>query len=154
MVRLIVRFCCVRALTLFAGCAGPRTAKEPTPPLPPRNIQAEVNAEFLRSTAGWNMGSLDIFMAIYAEDASFAMRDSFIQGYPSIRAYYAPLFLPGAARGELQLEPLNIEVLAPDIVLVRGVYHSTLNGEVKTGTTTLIMRNIGNHWRIIHDHST
>lgn len=137
----------------LAGCASaPKTPASPDPP--PRYIPAEVAAEFERSVAGWNSGRLDAFVSVYAENATFALKDSYLQGVAAIREYYAPQFRPFAARGTLVLEELNVEVLSPDLVLVRGVYRNTQGGEVNRGTTTLVMRYFLGHWRIIHDHST
>ena len=141
----------ITALLLSSGCASPPA---PPPEPHPRDFRAEVVAEFERSISGWNSGDLDAFMAIYAMDATFTMRDSFVRGYPAIRKYYAPQFGPGASRGVLTFDEFNMEVLSPDTVLVRAVYQNRQNGETSRGTTTLILRHAANHWRIIHDHST
>jgi uncharacterized protein (TIGR02246 family) len=140
-------------LLLGAGCASPAPPSPKTPP-PQRDIQAEVLSEFEHSVAAWNTGNLDGFMAIYADNATFAMRDHFLMGAAAIRSYYAPRFAAGADRGVLTMQELNVDVLAPDVVLVRGLYQSRLDTEVTRGTTSLVLHHILNHWRIIHDHST
>jgi uncharacterized protein (TIGR02246 family) len=114
----------------------------------------EAAAEFQRSVAGWNAGNLDAFTSIYAETATFALPDGLLRGREAIREFYAPNFERGAPRQQLALEQLDIEVLAPDALLVRGIYINRVVGEVtRRGVTTLIMRQLLGQWRIIHDHS-
>jgi uncharacterized protein (TIGR02246 family) len=136
---------------LLGGCASP-----PAPPPPPvRNLAAEVAAEFDKSVAGWNVGNLNAFLSIYADDATFAMADGYLHGRAAIHDYYAPLFARGATRDALEIEQLDVEVLSPDLVLVRGIYSNNRNHETtRRGTTSLILRYSLGHWRVIHDHST
>ncbi|MFO1496781.1 MAG: SgcJ/EcaC family oxidoreductase [Verrucomicrobiota bacterium] len=117
-------------------------------------IPAEVAAEFQKASTAWNSGNLGGFLAFYAENATFALADVFLQGRPAIRNFYAPNFAPGARRDELGFEKLDIEVLAPDAVLVRGIYANTQQGQVsRRGTTSLILRRIAGQWQIVHDHT-
>jgi uncharacterized protein (TIGR02246 family) len=96
-----------------------------------------------------------MFLGIYAEDATFALRDSFLQGYAAIRAYYAPRFLPGAERGLLRFDEIHVDLLGLAYVIVRAIYQNQPNqGEPIRGTTTLILRHMDGRWRIIHDHSS
>jgi uncharacterized protein (TIGR02246 family) len=151
MSRIWLSFSVCLWLVYATGCASPPAVKS----LPPRDIGAEVRAEFERSVAAWNAGNLDGFMAIYAEDATFALRDSFLTGAPAIRAFYAPAFAPGGDRPRLTMEELTPEVLALDVVLIRGIYRTNAGRElIGRGTTSLILRHLAGRWRIIHDHST
>jgi uncharacterized protein (TIGR02246 family) len=141
-------------LTAVAGCSS-------TPPgSSPKNGKAgnaqnqEISAEFEQSAAGWNAGNLDAFMAIYADDATFARPDGFVRGKPVIQQLYAPVFAPGVARDSLGMEQLEISPIATDIVLVRGIYRNIHEGRItRRGASTLLMRRINGHWRIIHEHS-
>jgi uncharacterized protein (TIGR02246 family) len=136
---------------LWAGCASQPVKR----PQPVRNLAAEVVADFEPTVAAWNAGNLNGFMAIYADDATFALPESFLQGRAAIGEYYAPLFQPGATRDKLSFDEFNVEVLSLDVILVRAIYRNTQNGQlVRRGTTTLIFRHILNHWRIIHDQSS
>ncbi len=151
LVHLLIAVLGVAIIFCQIGCASAPPRRTP----PPRTLAADVVAEFERSVAGWNAGRLDQFMAIYAEDATFSMKESFLQGYAAIRNYYAPQFVPGAERPSLVLEEFHVEVLSLDVVLVRGVYRNSLNLQVLgRGTTSLILRHMDGHWRIIHDHSS
>jgi len=119
------------------------------------NIAPEVSAEFQRSVTGWNLGDLDKFMELYSDYATFAQRETFIMGKANIRAVYAQAFAGGKGPPKLTLERLDVEELAPGLAIVRGIYRSSRDGAaVGRGTSTLIMRLIDGHWRIIHDHST
>ena len=135
---------------LLAGCASaPKKA-----PLP-RNLALEVRTVFEESVAAWNAGNLNGFMSLYAENATFALPDSFLLGRAAIQEFYAPLFQPGATRDTLTFDEFNAEVLAQDVVLVRALYRNTLNGQMtRRGTTTLVFRFMVNRWWIIHDHSS
>src|SRR5262245_26543049 len=147
------------ATLIITGCASkskkPDFSPASTTPSNSSDVATEVAAEFKKASAGWNAGDLEAFTAIYADSATFAQREVFIVGRPAIRALYAPLFAPGASRPNLTLERLDIEQIAPGVVLVRGIYRNSREGAVVgRGTTTLVMRLIQGQWRIVHDHSS
>jgi uncharacterized protein (TIGR02246 family) len=139
-------------LALLLGCATP-----PVRPLPVRvaDLSTEVGAAFQNAVAAWNAGNLEGFLAIYSEAATFALADEYLQGRRAIGEFYAGNFQPGATRGELSMERLDVELLSPDTALVRGIYRNMQGGQVtRRGTTTLVMRKVMGVWRIIHDHSS
>ena len=137
------------AITLL-GCAS-----APKKQAVPRNLALEVRAAFEPMVAAWNAGNLNAFMALYAENATFALPDTFLVGRAAIQDFYAPLFQPGATRDTLAFDEFNVEVLAPEVVLVRAVYRNTQGGQlIRRGTTTMVFRYILNRWLIIHDHSS
>jgi uncharacterized protein (TIGR02246 family) len=121
----------------------------------PRNVVAEVQAEFRQSVDSWNAGYLNAFMATYAEDATFSMGDSYLLGRQAIRDFYTPLFAPGATRDTLAFDELNVVPLCSDVALVRAIYRNTQGGQlVRRGTSTLVLRFVLTRWLIIHDHSS
>lgn len=136
---------------VLSGCA-----TQPVQQAPPlANISAEVALECKRFVDSWNAGDLDAFVAVYATTATFALADTFLIGREAIRDFYRPNFESGAIRDELALEQLEVEVLSPDAVLVRGIYRSSQYGEVtRRGTTSLILRRVFGQWQIVHDHSS
>jgi len=142
------------ALTLpfiLLGCA----SHPPRRPVPVVNIPADVAAEFKQSVAGWNAGNLNAFLSIYADNATLATPDGFVQGRQALRDFYLPNFRFGAVRVQLALEQLEVEVLSPDAVLVRAIYTNSLNGQItRRGPSTLVLRQILGRWQIIHDHSS
>jgi uncharacterized protein (TIGR02246 family) len=137
-------------LVTLIGCATPA----PKRPIPVGGIPAEVAAEFQKAVASWNAGDLEGFVAVYADSASFAMPEGFIQGRLAIREFYAPNFAPGAARDELGLESFDVEVLSPEAALVRAVFVNRQRSKVvRRGPSTMVLRRIFDQWRIVHDHS-
>jgi uncharacterized protein (TIGR02246 family) len=139
-------------LLLASGCAS-KPASSAQKPGATQNL--EIAAEFEQSAAGWNAGNLDAFMAIYADDATFARADGFVRGKPAIRELYAPVFVPGTPRDSLAMEQLEISPISTDFVLVRGIYRNMREGQItRRGTTSLLMRLTAGHWRVIHDHSS
>ena len=140
----------VVVVIVAAGCATSKPRQFRTPV----NIPAQVTSEFQAAVAAWNVGNLNNFLGIYADDATFALADDYLQGRDSIREFYAPNFQPGAVQDQLSMERFDVQVLDPETVLVRGIYRNSRGAEVtRRGTTTLIMRNMGGTWRIVHDHT-
>lgn len=135
---------------LFTGCATPK----PAPPPSLTNIPAEIAHEIQLAAVGWNHGDFPAFLSMYADTATFALGDEVLTGRAAIREFYAPNFAPGAVRDELTFEKFDVELLAPDAALVRGIYLNRRLGELtRRGTTTLVMRRIAGQWRVIHDHT-
>ncbi len=137
---------------LLHGCA----TRPPEPVAPnPIAVRAEIMTELQKSALGWNSGDLDAFLAVYAEDATFAGQDRFIRGKRAIRELYAPVFGKETQRDSLRLENLDVNQLCPDAALVTGIYQNMRGDQVtRKGTTSLVMRLIAGQWRIIHDHSS
>src|ERR1041384_7430953 len=119
------------------------------------NIPMEVAGEIQKAADAWNAGNLDGFLELYAETATFTLPDHYLQGRKAIREFYAPNFRPAAPHYELTFERLDVEILCPEAVLVRGIYQNKLNGQTtRRGTTSLVMRPVLGRWKIIHDHSS
>ena len=115
-----------------------------------------------QSAAAWNRGDLDSFMQFYApgEGTTFVGRRGIVRGPAEIRAGYAARFTPGAARGTLHFEQLEVDRLAPDVANVIAYYVLTqrtaagTDSTVARGPTSLVVRKLGGAWKIIHDHSS
>ncbi len=120
-------------------------------------LEASVTAMLERSATAWNDGDLDAFMADYANAAttSFMTPDGPVYGPEEIRARYASGFAADAHRDSLRFEDLNVRRLPPLIGLVTGKYVLHDDGKVtSTGWFTLVLRRVGDGWRIVHDHSS
>jgi ketosteroid isomerase-like protein len=74
-------------------------------------------------------------------------------GYEAIRAAYAPLFEPGAARDSLRFEEIRARRLGAvdGVVTARRVLYrgSEISG---SGPLTLVVRRTSSGWKITHDH--
>jgi uncharacterized protein (TIGR02246 family) len=128
----------------------------------PAAARAEIGAMMDRSAAAWNRGDLDAFMEDYVpgDATTYVSRRGLLRGPAAIRAAYAPRFAPGARRGTLRFEGLEVDVLAPGVAHVIATYvlaDRTAAGADTTigrGPTSLVMRRAGGRWRIAHDHSS
>jgi uncharacterized protein (TIGR02246 family) len=141
------------AMAGFVFLAPRRSAAQTTAASMRPGIEAALSA----SSAGWNAGDLDRFMAIYLDSdrTTFATPKQYIHGRTEIRAHYARHFLPGAARDSLRLENVEIDSLAPPVANVAAFY-VLFRGDSTTarGPTSLLMERIHGTWLIVHDHSS
>jgi ketosteroid isomerase-like protein len=137
------------------GAASTASSSPPVrdPQVALRQICAMMNASARR----WNAGDLHGFMQDYmpGEGTTYIGRRDVVRGPEAIEAHYAPRFQPGAMHDSLSFEDVEVDLLAPDLtntiawyVLMRG------DSLVARGPTSLVMRRVNGHWRIVHDHSS
>lgn len=120
------------------------------------DVDAAIESMLRRSAAAWNAGDLDGFMAAFAEGASTSLMttDGPVFGRTAIRAEYAAAFGPGAARDSLRLVDVQIRTLPPLVGVVTLRYVRERDGEsARAEWATVVVRRLGEGWRIIHDHS-
>ena len=141
------------ALGAWAGC-GP-SAPERAPD--PATLQSAVEALLTRSAESWNGGDLDGFLYWYrrSPETTYIGGRGLVRGWDEIRARYAPLFEPGAVRDSLRFEGLSTHPLGPGLGLATAHYVLFQGDSVtSTGIFTLIVRDLPEGWRIVHDHSS
>ena len=142
------------ALAALVGCGRPK----PGGPTPSGSIDAArwaAEALLVHGAAAWNRGDLDGFMSDYALDASFVTPRQVLHGRAEIRSRYAPRFAPGGVRDSLYFQDLEVDALARDAVNAIA-YYVLQRGDsiIARGPTSLVLRNIGGRWYIVHDHSS
>ena len=121
------------------------------------DVQASVKKMLEESAEAWNRGELAGFMDDYleSENTTYIGGAGLLTGYESIRARYAPLFEPGAARDSLRFEDVRVRRMAAveAIATARWILYE---GETVTGSGpfTLVLRHTSGGWKIIHDHSS
>lgn len=121
------------------------------------DVQGSVQRMLEESAGEWNRGELAGFMDDYLQSANTTYIGSagLLSGYESIRARYAPLFEPGAARDSLRFEDVRVRRLAAieAIATARWILHrgDTITG---SGPFTLVLRHTSGGWKIVHDHSS
>lgn len=116
--------------------------------------QAQVMAAMTASAAGWNAGDLDRFVAVYADDASFVIKDGVLRGKAAIADRYRPSFANGGnTRGRLRFEPVAFRTLGPAQQLLIARYRLTGGATEESGMTTLVWERRPAGWRIVADHS-
>ena len=155
------RFLLVALALLVAGLAGCEIEPADNPELrratSVESLQNRVASMLDASATGWNAGDLDAFMAVYAEsgETTYVGGSGLRVGYGAIRERYAPLFRPGADRDSLCFEELRVRALGSDVALGVARYVLRDGGEVTgAGPFTLVLRRVGDEWRIVHDHSS
>jgi len=121
------------------------------------DVQGSVERLLEESAGAWNRGELAGFMDDYLEspNTTYIGSAGLLSGYESIRARYAPLFEPGAARDSLRFEDVRVRRLAAveAIATAKWILHrgDTITG---SGPFTLVLRHTSGGWKIIHDHSS
>lgn len=121
------------------------------------DLRSRVRSMLEASADGWNAGELDAFMAVYADspETTYVGGSGLRVGYDAIRDRYAPLFRPGADRDSLRFEDVRVRSLGPDVAVGIARYVLRDSAEVTgAGPFTLVLRRVGDDWRIVHDHSS
>jgi uncharacterized protein (TIGR02246 family) len=126
-------------------------APAPTP-------QAQVEAAMADSAAGWNAGSLDRFVAVYADDAVFVTRKGLVRGKAAIADHYRASFAKGGnTRGKLGFQMLAYRTISNVHQLLFARWTLTPSdpaAKPETGMTTLLFERRKAGWQIISDHSS
>jgi uncharacterized protein (TIGR02246 family) len=126
-------------------------APAPTP-------QAQVEAAMADSAAGWNAGSLDRFVAVYADDAVFMTRNGLVRGKAAIADHYRASFAKGGnTRGKLGFQMLAYRTISNvhQLLFARWTLTpSDPSAKPETGMTTLLFERRKTGRQIISDHSS
>ncbi len=123
----------------------------------PASLHSAVEKLLSESAIAWNAGDLDGFMSGYRRgpDATYIGSGGLVHGWEGIRARYAPLFEPGAARHALRFEDLETRPLGPGLGLATARYVLFQGDEITAaGLFTLVLEELPEGWRIVHDHSS
>lgn len=123
---------------------------------PAETPTAAIETEMAASAAGWNAGSLERFMAVYADDAVYASGKELARGKAAIAARYEKSFADRAnSRGRLSFQPVAWRTISNvHMLLVARWTLTPATGEPQTGLTTLLFERRKAGWRIISDHSS
>jgi uncharacterized protein (TIGR02246 family) len=122
----------------------------------PASDEASVYAALEASAAGWNAGSLERFMQVYADDATYVTESGgIVHGRAKIAANYAPSFTGGGnSRGRLSFQRLSYRQLSRDHAVLTARWTLTPpSGRVETGLTTVVFARQSGGWKIVADHS-
>ena len=119
-------------------------------------IWREAAALLEHGASVWNAGDLDGFVSDYVPDATFVTSRGLVRGTAEIRQGYATrYFAPGAVRDSLTFRVLDVELLAPRVAHLVATYVLMRGDSVtSTGPTSLVLKKVGDRWRIAHDHSS
>ncbi len=112
-------------------------------------------AELQATTAKWNAGDLDGFIAPYAHDSTFMTADGPVD-WAAMRARYQSKYFGGGMKPRpLRFERIVVRALGDDHALMTGRYVLGGDGQPdQTGWFTLVWARTADGWRIEHDHSS
>lgn len=128
------------------------------PAIPLGNPPQEIAAMLQRSASDWNRGDLTGFMSDYARDSltSYVAGGHVMYGWQAMYdRYQANYFAPGKSRDSLSFDELHVRVLTPDFAYATARFKlSRRDSVVASGPFTLVLQRQGDHWRILHDHTS
>lgn len=117
---------------------------------PADTLKAQVEA--------WNRGDLGAFMQGYLDspELSYTAAGEIVQGYAALEERYRARYgKDSASMGRLEFRDLAVQPLDPDHALVVGRWHlEQAPGTTYDGVFSLVMKRVGEAWRILHDHSS
>jgi len=126
---------------------------------PPEVDTSELLDVLYIQEAAWNDGDIEGFMAagyLRSGELTFLSGGDWTRGYDTVLARYRSRYAEGGREmGRLAFSEMEVEVLAPDVGLVRGRWQLTFSdGTSRSGLFTLVMRHEYEGWRIVHDHTS
>ena len=146
------------AVTLLAACRGSaQPGIDPSPVADRAGLTRLVTAQLERAAGDWNRGDLDGFLSDYAAESTTTFVDGrrARAGIDFIRSTYGPRFSPGADRGTLHFEEVQVRPLSSTLALVTARFIlQRKSGVNSSGPFTLVMERRGTEWKILHDHSS
>lgn len=126
---------------------------------PPADSPAtEIRKVLDQQQAAWNRGDLEGYMAGYwkSPELTFFSGGTVTKGWqPTLERYKARYQSEGREMGRLEFSDVDIQLLSPDVALVRGHWRLMMNsGNNPNGLFTTVWRKFPEGWRIVHDHSS
>ncbi len=105
---------------------------------------------------GWNNGDITAYMQGYAQSDSlrFASGGKVSYGWAATLERYRKGYPTRERMGTLTFTDLSVQLLSADAAMVFGTWRLKRAEDEPWGLFTLIFRNIGGEWRIVHDHTS
>ncbi len=105
----------------------------------------------------WNRGDLEGFMLGYwnSPELSFSSGKDRTRGWQAtLERYIKKYRSDGNEMGKLTFSDLEVDVLDPAAVLVRGRWQLKRSKDEPGGLFTLLFKRLPEGWRIVHDHTS
>ncbi len=121
-----------------------------------RGAETEVRAVLEKQVAAWNGGDVQGFMEGYwnSPRTTFAGANGVLRGWQKVLERYRRDYPDRSAMGTLRFSNLEITVLSPHAALVLGHWELERSNDRPGGVFTLVLRQLPQGWRIIHDHTS
>jgi hypothetical protein len=114
-----------------------------------------VRKMLLDQVDAWNHGSIENFMKGYWENDSliFVGHGGITYGYAETLRHYKKAYSDSAKMGKLFFELIRLKRLSAGYFFVTGRFFLKRTGGDLSGYFTLLVRRIGDQWRIVEDHT-
>jgi beta-aspartyl-peptidase (threonine type) len=122
-----------------------------------RSGEPEIRALLDRQVEAWNRHDLEGFMQGYwsSPDLTFFSNTTVTSGWQSTLERYRKRYQSeGAEMGKLEFLDLKVEMMGERAAFVRGRYRLKMTSNESGGLFTLIVKKMGEDWRIVHDHTS
>ncbi|MBP9212098.1 MAG: nuclear transport factor 2 family protein [Bacteroidetes bacterium] len=118
--------------------------------------RSRILAVLQQQADGWNNGDIPAYMQGYAQSDSlrFASGGKVTYGWATTLERYRKGYPTREKMGTLSFTDLTVDLLSSDAAMVFGTWRLKRAADEPWGLFTLIFRNIGGEWRIIHDHTS
>lgn len=118
--------------------------------------RSRILAVLQQQADGWNNGDIPAYMQGYAKSDSlrFASGGKVTYGWATTLERYRKGYPTREKMGTLSFTDLTVDLLSSDAAMVFGTWRLKRAADEPWGLFTLIFRNIGGEWRIIHDHTS
>lgn len=118
--------------------------------------RSRILAVLQQQADGWNNGDIPAYMQGYEQSDSlrFASGGKVTYGWATTLERYRKGYPTREKMGTLSFTDLTVDLLSSDAAMVFGTWRLKRAADEPWGLFTLIFRNIGGEWRIIHDHTS
>lgn len=116
-----------------------------------------IEGVLMAQSAAWNEGDLEAFMDGYwrSDDLRFVSGGRTRKGWNAALKHYRKTYGDAPeTMGQLDFDDISIQFIADDVAVVVGRYEVKQGGNAGEGSFSLVMKQIGGLWRIVHDHTT
>jgi uncharacterized protein (TIGR02246 family) len=115
-----------------------------------------IRDRFEEAAEAWNRGDLDAYLAVYgdSEETRWISRGTIIRGVDAIRATYKSQYDSPEKMGKLEVNDLEIDILAEADALVVGKWSLTTGPVAHHGVFTVHMKKLQGEWVVVTDHTS
>ena len=135
----------------MAACESQQDSKPNT-----EQVSQAIRAVMEAQQAAWNRGDIEGFMDGYerGETTTIVSGDDITRGWQTVLDRYKQRYNSPGLMGSLTFSELEIQPLSPSYALANGRWQLTRSNDTPHGRFTLLFRQTGAGWRIIHDTTT
>jgi beta-aspartyl-peptidase (threonine type) len=152
---------------LLTGCLAPQTLADSTPAndtaSPGSQIQATQSDDYqgiyalvLKMVDAWNAHDLDGYLSVFwnSPDLVVIVEGEQAKGWAELSANYHRGFTDLTQMGSVITDRVQIQTVSPGIALVVDWWTLVFTTRKISGTSTFVVRNLPEGWRIVAGHTT